>query len=63
MKETKYRVYDQKGNFQQSYSDQLAGGFSYARDCAKRVGGYVLKVDFNDGTEVNSEKVLDLNKQ
>lgn len=63
MKETKYRVYDQKGNFQQSYSDQLPAGFSYARDCAKRVGGYILKVDFDAGQEVNSEKVLDLNKQ
>jgi hypothetical protein len=63
MKETKYRVYDQKGNFQQSYSDQLPAGFSYARDCAKRVGGYILKVDLDAGKEVNSEKVLDLNKQ
>ena len=63
MKETKYRVYDQKGNFQQSYSDQLAGGFSYARDCAKRVGGYVIKVEFDGEKEVKSEKVLDLNKQ
>ena len=62
MKETKYRVYDQKGNFQQSYSDQLPAGFSYARDCAKRVGGYILKVDLDAGKEVNSEKVLDLNK-
>ncbi len=62
MKETKYRVYDQKGNFQQSYSDQLPNGFSYAKDCAKRVNGYILKVVFEDNKEINSDKIFDLAK-
>lgn len=40
-KNVRYRVFDSKGNYHQSYSSQLDGAFSWARDCAKRVGGYV----------------------
>jgi hypothetical protein len=60
MKETKYRVYDQKNYFQQTYDASLKGAFSWARDCAKRVNGYVLEVVIEDGKELKSEKVLDL---
>lgn len=63
MKETKYRVYDQKGHFQQTYSAQLDGAFSWARDCAKRVNGYVLEVSLEDGAETETKTVLDLRKK
>lgn len=37
----KYRVFDQKNNFHQVFDSVLQGAFSWARDCAKHVGGYV----------------------
>jgi hypothetical protein len=47
MKQThngQYRVYDARNNYQQSYSASLTNSYSWARDCAKRVGGYVMEV-------------------
>lgn len=51
--EIKYRVFDAKGNFQQSYSNKLKGGYSWARDCAKRVNGYIVEV-----TASSSDKII-----
>lgn len=59
--EVKYRVYDPKGNYQQSYSGNLDGGYNWARDCAKRVGGYVMKyVLTSDNQPVSEELIIDL---
>lgn len=60
MQEKKYRVFDSKGNYQQSYSGQLAGGYGWARDCAKRVGGYIVEHCLEDGKETSSSVIFDL---
>jgi hypothetical protein len=60
VKEVKYRVYDAKGSYQQSYSGQLAGGYSWAKDCARRVGGYITESFIENGAEVSNGIVLDL---
>lgn len=61
LKETKYRVFDSKGYYQQSYSDQLSGGFTWAKDCARRVAGYVVEHRIGeDGNDISSAIVLDL---
>jgi len=53
-KQLRYRVYDKNANYQQSYSNQLSKGFDWARDCAKRVGGYVVEIDLDkESTEPN----------
>jgi hypothetical protein len=56
----RYRVFDSKDNFQQSYSNQLADGYKWARDCAKRVGGYVVEFLVEDGKETESKVIFDL---
>lgn len=60
MQETKYRVYDSKGNYQQSYSNQLAGGFAWAKDCAKRVNGYIVEHILSDGKDMSANVIFDL---
>jgi len=58
--EVKYRVYDSKGNYQQSYSGNLDGGYNWARDCAKRVGGYAVKYESSiDKQQALEELVID----
>lgn len=59
-KEIKYRVFDSKGNYQQSYSDQLAGGYNWARDCAKRMSGYIVEHVLEDGKETSASVIFDL---
>jgi hypothetical protein len=61
LKEIKYRVYDSKSNYQQSYSSQLNGGYSWAKDCARRVAGYIVEHRIGeDGNDISSSIVLDL---
>lgn len=56
----KYRVFDRKDNFQQSYDAALEGGFSWARDCAKNIGGYVKEYTFEDfSTDQEGKVILD----
>jgi hypothetical protein len=59
-KEVKYRVFDTNGNYQQSYSGQLSGAFNWAKECAKRVNGYIIELVSENGIESSSEVVLDL---
>lgn len=51
MKDTKYRVFDYKNNFQQSYSAQLKDSLEWAIQCAKRTNGRVEKITTEDGNE------------
>lgn len=55
----RYRVYDSRGNYQQSYSNELSGGFGWAKDCAKRTNGYVMEHLLENDKEVSSEIVFD----
>lgn len=55
--ETKYRVFDQKDGYQQTYSAQLDGALSWAKACAKRVNGYVLEIQFENDKPF-SEKLI-----
>ena len=59
-KEIKYRVFDSKGNYQQSYSAELKGAINWASDCAKRVNGYVVEILFNGASEVSQKVIYDL---
>jgi hypothetical protein len=56
-KVVKYRVFDGKDNYHQSYSSELSGASNWARDCARRVNGYVKEIVESNGSEV-SEKVI-----
>jgi hypothetical protein len=62
----KYRVFDHKNNFHQSYDSQLEGSFKWAENCAKRINGYVLEYTHEEFNNARSSgvKVLDfqLNK-
>lgn len=49
-----YRVFDKKGKYQQSYSDCLAGGYSWAVDCADLLKGEVYKVTLNENKETET---------
>lgn len=61
LKEIKYRVYDSRGSYQQSYNGQLDGGYSWAKDCARRVAGYIVEHRIGeDGNDISSSIVLDL---
>lgn len=53
----KYRVFDGKDNYQQSYSSELNGANNWARDCARRVNGYVKEIVVSNGADI-SEKVI-----
>jgi hypothetical protein len=57
-KETKYRVFDSKDNYQQTYSAKLNGAFSWARDCAKRVNGYVVEIQLENDKHLSEEVVF-----
>lgn len=37
MAHNKYRVFDKKNNFHQSYDGALKGAEQWARDCAKKI--------------------------
>jgi hypothetical protein len=53
MAHSKYRVFDKKNNFHQSYDGILQGAEQWAKDCAKKIGGYVFQysdADFGNGT-------------
>ncbi|MEN9513243.1 MAG: hypothetical protein RJB16_1003 [Bacteroidota bacterium] len=58
-KEVVYRVYDNKNNYQQSYSAKLDKAFNWARDCANRTNGKVHEVTLEDGKEVSSKIIYD----
>lgn len=60
MMPSKYRVFDKKNNFHQSYDGILQGAEGWAKDCAKKIGGYVLEYahsDFANGK--NYSKIYD----
>jgi hypothetical protein len=59
-KEIKYRVFDAKNNYQQTYSDKLKGSVNWASDCAKRVNGYVVEVLLENEKEVSQKIIFDL---
>lgn len=61
--ETKYRVFDQKHGYQQTYSARLDEAFSWAKSCAKRVNGYVLEIQFENGKAVSEKLVFDTQTQ
>lgn len=44
----KYRVFDKKNNLHQVYDDALQGAEQWAKNCAKQIGGYVLRYAFYD---------------
>jgi hypothetical protein len=57
---SKYRVFDKKNNFNQSYDGFLQDGEQWAKDCAKKIGGYVLKYSAADfATSANPFKLYD----
>ena len=58
-KEVVYRVYDNKNNYQQSYSAQLDKSFDWARDCANRTNGTVHEVTLEQGKETSSKVLYD----
>ncbi len=58
-KEVVYRVYDNKNNYQQSYSAQLVKSFDWARDCANRTNGTVHEVTLEHGKEISSKVLYD----
>lgn len=49
-----YRVIDKKGKYQQSYSDFLSGGYSWAVECADLVKGEVYKAVLNENGDTES---------
>lgn len=60
----KYRVFDKKNNLHQSYDDALQGAEQWARDCAKKIGGYVFRYSENDfATSANPFKLYDFTDQ
>jgi hypothetical protein len=48
MTHDKYRVYDKKNNFHQSYDGVMRGAEQFAKDCARQIKGYVLKCSADD---------------
>lgn len=60
MNTKRYRVYDFMGRYVQSYNSQVKGANSFARDCAKRIGGYVEEIALDkDGDEVGKKISFD----
>jgi hypothetical protein len=49
-----YRVYDQKNNYIQTYSSEIAEGFKWAKDCASRMNGRVDEITKSDTGETVS---------
>jgi hypothetical protein len=50
----KYRVFDNKGSFVQTYDSSLAGALAWARDCARHIGGTLIEYsekEFSEGSE------------
>lgn len=56
-REVVYRVFDDRNNYQQSYSAQLKKSFDWAKDCANRTNGVIHEVILEDGKEVSSNVV------
>lgn len=48
MPHSKYRVFDKKNNFHQSYDEAMQGAEQFAKDCARQIKGYVLKYSESD---------------
>lgn len=48
MPHSKYRVFDKKNNFHQSYDEAMQGSEQFAKDCARQIKGYVLKYSESD---------------
>jgi hypothetical protein len=60
MTSNKYRVFDKKNNFHQSYDSALQDAERWARDCAKKIGGYVLQYSSADfASSANPFKLYD----
>ena len=49
MKETKYRVFDRKDKYQQTYSPELDGSLEWAIQCANHTQGRVEEVTLENG--------------
>tara|TARA_R110000772_G_scaffold76588_1_gene165324 strand:- start:267 stop:473 length:207 start_codon:yes stop_codon:yes gene_type:complete len=58
-----YRVLDRKGKYQQSYSDSMSGGYSWAVDCANLTNGEVYKVCLDDASNTESSVKIYPQKQ
>lgn len=59
--EIKYRVFDHKDGYQQTYSAQLEGAFTWAKSCANRVNGYVMEISFDGNKEKSSRLIYSSN--
>lgn len=58
MKQTKYRVFDKKGRYQQTYDAVLDGAKDWAVTCAKRTQGKVMEISLVNGKEVGEKEVF-----
>jgi hypothetical protein len=61
MTHTRYRVFDHKNNFHQSYDSALNGAFAWAHACAKRIHGYVMEYNGDEfyGNSNAGRKIID----
>jgi hypothetical protein len=62
MKEKKYRVFDRKDKYQQTYSPELEGGLDWAIQCAAHTQGRVDEVTFENGEVISSKTIYPNNK-
>lgn len=57
MKQTKYRVYDKLGRYQQTYDAVLDGAFDWAKTCASRTQGVVKEITLLEGEEISEVEI------
>ena len=58
MQKTIYRVYNNKGKYQQSYSSELNDSYLWAINCASLTNGEVHKAFLNEKGETISSSVI-----
>ena len=63
MTENMYRVFNKKGDYQQSYSLKLKDSLDWAIDCAKRTNGDVYLCEIEGGATQNKTKVYPLKQK
>ncbi len=63
MKETKYRVFDRKDKYQQTYSPELDGSLEWAIQCANHTQGRVEEVTLENGEVVSSTTIYPKKKR
>lgn len=54
----RYRAYDYKSHFLQSYNGLLEGAPYWAKACAVRFGGYVTKVNEINGLDFGEPEII-----